>query len=241
MLLPTPPSDLNPRVRSFIEDTRDLREDALRVLRETRTTAKGTGQPSIIDVGAIYGTLRKSLDLKQIAAVPDDEDAARLRTTLAARQSRASEAVWSEIRGLVDAVQRSMPTTEDLPTILRNVDKLVDEGHHRGKLPRRDTRVEYQELRAAVGPDDMTKLRAYAATLQNGPTAASLWDAMAEPRAPMTALARFAEFVTALLASMEAKLTASMKTTTSEGDPGALIQEFRGLADEFGSLIEALG
>jgi hypothetical protein len=240
MLWPTLPSDLNQLVREFYNDTKSLREEALLVLRDSQTAAKGLGKPSILDIGPMMADMRKYLAAQYVNddLSGKDDDSVRILKSLAARQSRASAQIWSAVTPLVAQVQHSLGTDEDLPTVLRNVDKLVAEGLRRLVLPRSDTHLEYRDLRGQIETDQMTIFRQLAATVQAGPTAANLWDVVHDPRPALIALANYASFTSNLLAEMEANL--DIPATSGPGDTRALITELRELADELDHLSAGL-
>jgi hypothetical protein len=240
MFRPSLPSDVDPVIRGFAQETLGLREEALLIVRDSATAAKGSGKPSVVDIGPMYALLRDRLKLRQVDAAPEgDDDAGRLLRSLATRQSRAARQLSSDLDRLVNEVARFLQVGEDLSATLRIVDKLVEEAHRRGRLPRADSRTDYQEARAKVNPEMMTQYKKLKTILVEGFTSANIWDVLHDPRSTMTALAQYAAVTTALLGAVE-RLIADSPAAPGSGDASVLIREFRGLADTLDKLTEKL-
>lgn len=236
MFRPSLPSDLDPVIRSFAQETLGLREEALLVVRDSVTAAKGSGKPSVVDIGPIYVLIRDHIKLRQVDSAPEgDDDAGRLLRSLSTRQSRAARQLSNDLDRMVSEVARSLQVDEDLSATLRIVDKLVDEAHRRGRLPRADSRTDYQEVRAKVNPEMMVQYKKLRAIVAEGFSSANIWDVLHDSRSTMTALSQYGTATSALLVAMETMI-ANSPPTAGSGDASHLIREFRGLADTMDKL-----
>ncbi|MGV0718643.1 ATP-binding protein [Mycolicibacterium sp. XJ662] len=238
MFRPTMPKGVNPDIVRLFNDTASLRDEALLLLRDTITAAKGVGTPSIIDIGSVYSAIRTSLKLRDVSRPEPDDEAGRLLRSLSVKQSTVASKAWSEVAKLVAEVQRSLDVSEDFARTLESLDRLVAEGHQRGLLPRFDSRSTYLETREKVDVGMTSTYSKLASLLEKDPGAADLWDLLVDPRPDLTTLAQYASFANSLLSEMENRL-ADTASTDNRVDAVALVNELRGLADEFDYLTEA--
>jgi len=238
MLRPIMPKDVNPDINQLFKDTAGLRDEALLIVRDAITAAKGDGTPSVIDIGPVYSAIRTNLKIRDAVRPGLDEEGDRLIRSLSTKQSAVARQAWTEIGKLVASAQLSLDVNEDLAAALGALDRLVSNG--RGLLPRFDSRSNYQELREKVHAGMMSTYSTLASVLQKDPGAEDLWDLLIDPRPDLTALAQYASFATGLLAEMEKRL-ADTAVTVSSADPVALVNELRNLATELDSLAEVAG
>jgi hypothetical protein len=224
MLAPVPPQPLNRAVGDFLRDVRPVRDEALTALRDYATAAKGTGKPSLLDAGLLYGDIRSHLSDRSVTGPPGS-----LSGRLQVMQSRTFTRAWADVAAAVGAAKSLIDPGEDLTTTVAIVDRLVNAAHPKGKLPRADFLAMYREARERLGPDTMEVYRQLSkkTTGKTGPE--DLWDICADPLPTLQALTRYAAVTNELLDGM-----ASTLTPTPGGAPfdtGALIKEFRDLAD----------
>jgi hypothetical protein len=241
MLRPVPPENANPCVANLFKDTKSVREEALMVIRDSLTTAKGTGAPSILDVGPVLSDIRSILKNREITEIPSgDDDAARVLRTVSTKQLTAARKARTEATSLVSEVGKSLNVTEDLNATFDTVDKLVEQGHNKGELPLEDSRTRYQELRNKVSADAMSLYSRLYSLLQQDSSSGALWDMLADPRPTMTALAQYATFTKTLIGQMEIRFNDNPQPSDI-GDAQELIDELKNLAGTLDLLSEAVG
>ena len=224
MLAPAPPQLLNPAVREFLRDVRAVRDEALIAVRDHATAAKGTGNPSLLDTGFLYGDIRSQLSARSVAGPPGS-----LLGRLQLMQSRASTRAWADVTAAFRAATRVLDPGEDLSDTLTVVDRLVSMGLSAGKLPRADFRGAYEEARGRLTPESMEIYRHLAKKLADKPGPEDIWDICDDPLPRLDALTRYAAVTHELLHSIASKI--ALMPSGGPFDTGALIREFRELAD----------
>ena len=224
MLAPVPPQPLNRVVSDFLRETRPVRDEALTALRDYATAAKGTGRPSLLDAGLLYGDIRSHLNARSVNGLPSS-----LLGRLQVMQSRAFTRAWADVAAAVAATKSLVDPGEDMAATLAIVDRLVNVAYPKGKLPRADFLAMYRETRERLGPDSMEVYRQLSKKMTGETGPEDLWDICADPLPPLQALTRYATVTNELLDGIASTLT----PTPSGGpfDTGALIKEFRDLAD----------
>jgi hypothetical protein len=228
MLTPTTPPQLNPVIKDFLRDVRPIREEALRLIRAHATAAKGTGRPSLLDVGPALRQLQSQLSTRVVEGQPGDEAASKLLKQLQTRQSRASERAWAIVTQAVQQVAQVIDPAEDLAATFKLVDRLVREGGQRGRLPRADSRELYEIARQGVDTKAMETYRYLSKKLTGETGPGDLWDVLDDPLPQLEALRRYVAATSDLLSGMTASLAAM--PDTGEADTDSLIEEFRNLA-----------
>jgi hypothetical protein len=186
--------------------------------------AKGTGRPSLLDAGLLYGDIRSHLSARSVTGLPSS-----LLGRLQVMQSRAFTRAWADVAAAVAATKSLVDPGEDMTATLAIVDRLVNIAYPKGKLPRADFLAMYRETRERLGPDSMEVYRQLSKKMTGETGPEDLWDICADPLPPLQALTRYATVTNELLDGMASTLT----PTASGGsfDTGALIKEFRDLAD----------
>jgi hypothetical protein len=224
MLAPVPPQPLNRVVGDFLREVRPVRDEALTALRDYAMAAKGTGRPSLLDAGLLYGDIRSHLSARSVTGLPSS-----LLGRLQVMQSRAFTRAWADVAAAVAATKSLVDPGEDMTATLAIVDRLVNIAYPKGKLPRADFLAMYRETRERLGPDSMEVYRQLSKKMTGETGPEDLWDICADPLPPLQALTRYATVTNELLDGMASTLT----PTASGGsfDTGALIKEFRDLAD----------
>lgn len=229
MLMPAPPPQQNPVVENFLREMRPIRDDALNIVRAHATAAKGTGKPSLLDVGPILRRIQSHLKARSVEGEPAGDDVgSRLLRQLKSRQSRATEHAWAGVTRAVREVEQFLDPAEDLSATFRVVDRLVKEGHARGRLPRADSQDSYDEVRKQVGAEAMDVYRRLSKKVAGPIGAGDLWDILDDPLPQLAALGRFAAVTNELLSKLEGTLAAT--PVTGAVDTSVLIGEFRSLA-----------
>jgi hypothetical protein len=224
MLAPVAPQPLNPIVSDFIREIRPVRDEALIALRDYATAAKGTGRPSLLDTGLLYGDIRSHLNARSVAGPPGS-----LLGRMQVMQSRASTRAWADVTVAFATAVRVLDPGEDLNNTLTVVDRLVSMGHSAGKLPRADFRAMYEEARGRVTPGSMEIYRQLARKLVIEPGPEDIWDISDDPLPRLQALTRYATVTNELLNGIASRIAPA--PSGAPFDPGALIKEFRELAD----------
>ena len=228
MLVPTPPPQLNPVIKDFLRDVRPIREEALLLVRAHATAAKGTGRPSLLDVGPVLRQLQSHLATRAVEGQPGEDDGGQLLKRLQARQSRAAERAWTDVTRAVQQVEQFIDPAEDLAATFKIVDRLVKEGHDQGQLPRADSQESYEMVREKVDTEAMETYRHLSKKIADGTGPGDLWDVLDDPLPQLDALGRYAAVTSELLSGLAARLAAT--PATGEVDTDALIEEFRNLA-----------
>jgi hypothetical protein len=224
MLAPVPPQPLNRVVGDFLREVRPVRDEALTALRDYATAAKGTGKPSLLDAGLLYGDIRSHLSARSVTGPPGS-----LLGRLQVMQSRAFTRAWADVAAAVGATKSLIEPREDLTATAAIVDRLVDAAYPKGKLPRADFLAMYREARERLGPDSMEVYRQLSKKMTGETGPKDLWDICADPLPPLQALTRYATVTNELLDGMASTLTPTLGG--GPFDTGALIKEFRDLAD----------
>ncbi|MFD1547344.1 ATP-binding protein [Nonomuraea guangzhouensis] len=229
MLMPVSPAGQHPVVEKFLKEVRPVREEALATVRAHATAAKGAGKPSLFDVGPLLRHIQAHLKARSVQreTAAEDHDSQLLRQ-LQTRQSRAAEQAWNDVARSVQDVGRFLDPTEDLSATLKVVDRLVKECHPRGRLPRADSKEQYETIRNQVGTEAMESYRRLGIKIASKIGPGDLWDILNNPMPQLTALGRFAQVTNELLSSLEQNLTATQITGAVDTD--ALIRELRDLA-----------
>jgi len=224
MLAPVLPQPLNRTVGNFLREVRPVRDEALTALRDYATAAKGTGKPSLLDAGLVYGDIRSHLSARSVTGPPSS-----LLGRLQVMQSRAFTRAWADVAAAVAATKSLVDPGEDMTATLAIVDRLVNVAYPKGKLPRADFLAMYRETRERLGPDSMEVYRQLSKKMTGETGPEDLWDICADPLPPLQALIRYATVTNELLDGMASTLTPTPSGGTF--DTGALIKEFRDLAD----------
>jgi hypothetical protein len=224
MLTPVPPQPLNRAVSNFQREMRPIRDEALIALRDYATAAKGTGRPSLLDTGLLYGDIRSQLSARSVAGPPGS-----LLGRLEAMQARASTRAWADVTAAFGATAQVLDPEENLNDTVAIVDRLVSTGFSAGKLPRADFRATYEEALGRLAPDSMEVYRQLAKKLADKPGPEDIWDICDDPLPRLEALTRYATVTNELLDGIASKIAPTPSGGPS--DTGALIEEFRELAD----------
>lgn len=229
MLAPAPPPQLNPVIKDFLHDVRPIREEALLLIRAHATAAKGSGRPSLLDVGPVLRQLQSHLNARAVKGQPGDGAGGQLLRRLQARQSRAAERAWAIATEAVQEVGRVIDPAEDLATTFKVVDRLVREGGQRGRLPRADSQESYDMARQGVDTEAMETYRRLSKKIDGGTGPGDLWDVLEDPLPQLAALRRYVTVTSELLSGLTASL--EVASVTGKVDTDALIEEFRNLAE----------
>jgi len=238
MLLPSPPADANPMVMDLLRETKGIRDEALLIIRDHATAAKGSGKPTILDAGKLVGQLRMALRRDSVEGPFSAEtDAQRILRSLETKQRRASRDAWAEVTRLVRDVARSIQVDEDLTEVFKIMDRLVAECHGKGMLPRADSRLIYDEARATVELGMMDAYRRLSSMVDKEHDPGDLWLLVTDPGPKLKALSEYGAVSQDLLRDLEVSMATSHEGGGT-GDPELLIKEFRGLADDLHALTE---
>ena len=224
MLVPAPPQP-NAITRKFLSEVRPLRDEALMLVRAHATAAKGTGKPSLLDVGPVLRQLQSRLGARSVEGQPGGQLLKRLQ----AQQARAAERGWASVSRLVQAVGQVLYPAEDLAATFKVVDRLIKEGGNRGRLPMADSQESYDMARQEVGTETMETYRHLSKKIAVGTGPGDLWDVLDDPEPQLRALHHYATVTSDILSRMSAGLTTGSGPDGVDAD--TLIQEFRGLAD----------
>ncbi|MGC4957777.1 AAA family ATPase [Actinomadura citrea] len=229
MLVPVSPAQQNSVVQEFLREVRPIRDEALAIVRAQATAAKGTGKPSLLDVGAVFLHMQSNLKARSVGELPagDGVDAKLLRQ-LQVRQSRASVHAWTSVIRAVRDVERFLDPAEDLAAMLKVVDRLVSEGHARGRLPRADSQDLYEEARSKVDAGAMDVYRRLKRKIASQPGPDDLWDVIDDPLPQLHALGHYSAVTNELLSGLATTLAPTSAARTVDTD--ALIEELRALA-----------
>lgn len=228
MLVPVPPPQLNPVIKDFLRDMAPVREEALLLIRAHATTAKGTGTPSLLDIGPVLRQLHSQLAERAVEGQPSEDAGGQLLRRLQTRQSRATEHAWATVTRAVRHVAQVIEPAEDLAATFKIVDRLVSEGSQRGRLPRADSQESYNMARQEVTTEAMETYRRLSKKIDGQPGPSDLWDVLEDPLPQLAALRRYAVTTSDLLSSMATEL--GDMPGTGEVDTDALADEFRNLA-----------
>lgn len=228
MLVPAPPPQLNPVIKEFFRDIRPIREEALLLVRAHATAAKGTGGPSLLDVGPVLRQLQSHLNARAVEGQPGEDEGGQLLRRLQVRQSRAAERAWTIVTQAVHEVGQVIDPAEDLAATFRIVDRLVREAGQRGRLPRADSQESYDMARQTVDTEAMETYRRLSKKIDGGTEPGDLWDVLEDPLPQLSVLRRYAATTSDLLSGTAARLEAT--PVRGEVDTDALIEEFRNLA-----------
>jgi hypothetical protein len=222
MLTPIQPQPLSPAVREFLREVQGVRDEALIAIRDYATAAKGTGKPSLLDIGPLYGDIRSHLGDRSVQGAP-----ASLLGRLQLMQSRAFNRAWADVAATVKKAECLIDPGENLTRATELVDRLVNDGIL--YLPRTDFPEAYREARTKLSPGSMDVYRRLTEkmTAEMGP--GDLWDICIDPLPPLEALIQYATLSRELLDGMSITLVPTLGGGPS--DVGALIEGFRELAN----------
>jgi hypothetical protein len=228
MMVPAPPQP-NAITRKFLGEVRPIRDEALGLVRAHATAAKGTGKPSLLDVGPVLRQLQSRLAVRAVEGQPGEDQGGQLLRRLQAQQAQAAARAWTTVGQAVRAVEQVLDPAEDLAATFKVVDRLVKEGGDRGQLPRWDSKESYDMARQGVGTEAMETYRRLSRKIAEGTGPGDLWDVLEDPQPQLSALHHYASVTSDILSGM----TAGLATVAGPGevDTDALIQEFRGLAE----------
>ena len=224
MLVPAPPQP-NAITKKFLSEVRPIRDDALTLVRFHATAAKGTGKPSLLDVGPVLRQLQSRLGTRSV----EGQQGGQLLKRLQAQQAQAAERGWVSVSRLVQAVGQVLDPAEDLAATFKVVDRLIKEGGNRGRLPMSDSQESYEMARQGVGTEAMETYRRLSKKIAAGTGPGDLWDVLDDPEPQLRALHHYATVTSDILSGMTKDLTTGSGPDGVDAD--ALIQEFRDLAD----------
>ena len=227
MLVPAPPQP-NAITRDFLRAVRPIRDEALMLVRAHATTAKGTGKPSLLDVGPVLRQLQSGLTARSVEGETAANSGAQMLRRLQAQQAQAAERAWAAVGQAVRAAGQVLDPAEDLAATFKVVDRLIKEGGDRGRLPRADSQESYDMARQGVGAEAMETYRRLSRKIAEGTGPGDLWDVLGDPQPQLSALHRYATVTSDILSGMEVGL--AKMSGPGEVDTDALIQEFRDLA-----------
>jgi hypothetical protein len=243
MLGPTLPSPLNPAVQSFLKESRSVRDNALVALRNhataAKSSAKGSGKPSVIDIGALYAEVLAHLKKRSFDdLVPGDgHDALQ---SLQIRLERASRKTWAEVAEVVRELERFLEPQEDLATTMSIVGQLIERSHAEGKLPYPQAKNEYDSAAEKIEPAVMGLYRRLAKKVAGSPGPGDLWEVREDPTPRLRALSDYAKVTNKLLAGLESSLAGpDVDAVTIDAD--GLTEQFRGLADALDDVVKQGG
>jgi hypothetical protein len=228
MLMPIP-AQPNAITKKFLSEVRPIRDEALMLVRAHATAAKGTGKPSLLDVGPVLRQLQSRLGARSVEGQPGGGVGGQLLKRLEVHQAQAAERGWASVSRLVQAVGQVLDPAEDLAATFKVVDRLIKEGGNRGRLPMADSEEKYEMARQEVGTEAMETYRRLSKKIAMGTGPGDLWDVLDDPQPQLSALHDYATVTSDILSRMTADLT----TGSGPGgvDADALIQEFRDLAE----------
>ena len=206
MLIPAPPQP-NAVTRKFLGEVRSIRDEALTVVRAHATAAKGTGKPSLLDVGPVLKQLRSRLGARSVEGEPGGQLLKRLQI----QQKQAAERGWASVSRVVRDVGQVLDPAEDLAATFKVVDRLIKEGQNRGRLPRSDSQESYDMARQGVGIEAMEIYRRLSKKIAAGTGPGDLWDVLGDPEPQLRALYLYATVTSDILSRMP---------TTSRPGPG---------------------
>lgn len=222
MFAPVLPQPLNRTISDFVREVRPVREEALSVVRDYATAAKGTGKPSLLDIGLLYGDIRSHLGDRSVKGPPGS-----VLGRLQFLQARAFTRAWADVTSAVKAAQSLIDPGEDLTATTVVIDKLVSAGI--GYLPRADFQAAYREARERLGPDSMEVYRQLSKKITGETMPGDLWDIFVDPLPLLDALTRYATLTNELLVSVSGKLITM--PGGGQTDTDTIIKVFRELAD----------
>jgi hypothetical protein len=228
MLVPSPPQQQNPIIKEFLREMRPIREEALILIRAHATAAKGTGKPSLLDVGPVLRQLQFHLGTRSVEGQPGEGAGGQLLKRLQTQQSRAAELAWAAVTRAVQDAEKVIDPAEDLAATFKLVDRLVKEGGDHGRLPRADSQESYDMARQGVDTEAMETYRRLGKKIAAGTGPGDLWDVLEDPLPQLGALRRYAAVTSEILSGMVASLAAT--PGPGKVDTDALIEEFRNLA-----------
>ncbi len=228
MLMPAPPQP-NAITRKFLSEVRPIRDEALILVRGHATAAKGTGKPSVLDVGPVLRQLQSRLAARSVEGQPGGGKGGQLLRRLQTQQAQAAERAWTAVGHAVRAVGQVLDPAEDLAATFKVVDRLIKEGNGLGRLPRADSRESYDMARQEVSPEAMETYCRLSKKIAEGTGPGDLWDVLHDPQPQLTALHHYATVTSDILTGMAARLATA--PGSAEVDADVLIQEFRALAD----------
>ena len=239
LLRPVPSTGLHPAAAALATDTKNARDRALKILRDQCTQSKGDGAPSVFDAGPLLKDIRHSIGLEQLKEpFTGSDELVQAMKHLNQRQQAAAQAIWSEVRALVQQVGNVLPPDEDLAAGMDGMDKLVEAAHSRGQLPSQDARTDYLERRRAVDNGAIALYRTLSARAKDPVEPQSLWKVAVDPTPSLGGLHSFVVVAQKLLHFIENELT-SLDDGAHSGDRDRLDQAFRGLADRLDVLEKA--
>jgi hypothetical protein len=232
MLRPTPPGGAHIAVRDFVDSVNSIRREALETLRDYVTTAKGDGKPSLIDVVAIYSDMRSSLKTTSVATGSVDVDSGSgLLMRLATKLRTSSQKAWPDVAVEIKEIGRFLDLSENLDTLQQVVGKLVVEAHNSRRMPRADSKQEYEVAVAGLVPKTMEIYRHFSKVVAAEPAPGDLWKLRDDPLPALRALRHYAETTNRLLEHLESSV-APADDDDSTVDTDGLVKDFRALADE---------
>jgi hypothetical protein len=239
LLRPVQSAGLHPAAVALAAETKNARDRALKTLRDQCTQSKGEGAPSVFDAGPLLKDIRHSIGLEQLKEpFTGSNELVQAMQHLNQRQQAAAQAIWSEVRTLVEQVGRVLPPDEDLAAGMDGMDKLVEAAHSRGRLPSQDARTAYLERRRVVDNGAIALYKSLSARAKDLVEPRSLWEVAVDPTPTLGGLHSFVVVAQQLLHFIENELT-SLDDGAHSGDRDRLDQAFRGLADRLDELEKA--
>ncbi|MBW4717519.1 ATP-binding protein [Saccharothrix obliqua] len=224
MLKPHAPA--NGIVRAFLADSRGVREESLRTLRNHATASKGLGAPSVIDIALVYQAINQHLKERTFAGQPPTGGGEAL-TRLQSRLDRAATKAWAEIDELLTSFASLLDPEENLTATRKTIKLLLERSVAAGRLPHRHLKVEYENAEAKV---EAAHMNLYRQMVRISP-AKDLWEVKGDPAPALRALRNYAVAADRLLAGLEDSL-GHVGVDDVELDVDGLTEQLRALAED---------
>ena len=199
-LLRPPRTGSNELLNKYIGGTKEYRNAALVALRSGLVAAKGTGTPSVLDVGPIFRTLTSTARRRSVGESPTSQ----MLEQVADLHRRFAGDTWSRLRTCCNAITPLLDPGENLSEVMSAMADLVQGGAIGGVLSALDAAELYQQACAALAPESMDLLRFVLKQVDSGNELESIWELPIDAQRKLEGLRDWAREADKILAPIEA-------------------------------------
>jgi len=236
LLLPRAADDCSQALREFMNATRGVRDEALTLIRDQATAAKGRGKPSVLDVAQLRPLIQRSLGQLDLANEKDSTAPSPLMEAIISKQTQASRALGAQVSAPLGRLSTLLDPEDDLAAAAAPIDKLVRDAHINGLLPHADTLTRYELARDGLDQSAIALYPQLRAAAERGMPSSALWLGRKDVVSILAGLEEYVAVVTQVMNHLEAAAGQS-QVNYEETDAVRVIAALRSLADQLDVIL----
>jgi len=216
--------------------TRGVRDEALTLIRDQATAAKGRGKPSVLDVAQLRPLIQRSLGQLDLANEKDSTAPSPLMEAIISKQTQASRALGAQVSAPLGRLSTLLDPEDDLAAAAAPIDKLVRDAHINGLLPHADTLTRYELARDGLDQSAIALYPQLRAAAERGMPSSALWLGRKDVVSILAGLEEYVAVVTQVMNHLEAAAGQS-QVNYEETDAVRVIAALRSLADQLDVIL----